>query len=115
MYACTHENLVCLHVHHGLYELRACIFGLHKLHGAFGLCVFPTHFACFIGMHTGLAYTRITHSKPNTCMRTYVLLHHGEYTFYRFIAANVNSVSTLSKKFTVSYGDMQMTTCILRL
>ena len=45
----------------------------------------------------------------------YLLLHHGEYnTFYRFRAGNIKGV-TLSNKFTVSYGDIQMTTCILTL
>ena len=29
---------------------------------------FPTHFACFICVHSGLAYT---HSKSNMCVRTY--------------------------------------------
>ena len=41
-------------------------------------------------------------------MCTCVLLHLGEHTLYRFRAGNVNSV-TLSNKFTVSYGDIQMT------
>ena len=44
----------------------------------------------------------------------YLLLHHGEHAFYRFRAGNVNSV-TLSNKFIVSYGDIQMTMCILTL
>ena len=37
----------------------------------------------------------------------YLLLHHGEHTLYRLRAGNVNSVTLLS------YGDIQMTACIL--
>ena len=87
---------------------------LHKLHSCIlvciSTCVFLTHCACFIGVHSGLAYTRVICSKPNTYVRTY----YREHTFYRFRAGNVNNY-TLSNKFRVSYGDIQMTTCILTL
>ena len=56
-------------MHHGLHKHHACIFGLHELHSCILVCVsmhvFPTPFACFIGMHSGLAYTPVIHSKPN--------------------------------------------------
>ena len=47
-------------------------------------------------------------------MRTYYLTTESIRTFYKFRAGNVNSV-TLLNKFTVSYKDIQMTTCILTL
>ena len=76
--------------------------------------VFPTHFACFIDMHSALAYTRVIHSKPNTCVRSYYYTTESIRTFYKFRDGNVSSV-TLSNKFMVSYEDIQMTMCILTL
>ena len=116
---CTHETLVCCRVHHCLHEQCACTrtactrtalvhFGLHK-HACFS-----THFTCFIGVHSGLAYSQVIDSKPNMCVRVYYYTTESIRTFYKFRADNVNSV-TLLNKFMVSYGDIQMTTCILTL
>ena len=59
-------------MHHGLHKqcmwfARNSIvhFGLHKLQSCILVCtsthVFPTHFAYFIGVHSGLAYTPVIH------------------------------------------------------
>ena len=77
---------------------------LHKLHSCILVCtkckcilvctsmrVFPTHFTCFIGVHSGLEYTSVIHSKANMCMRVY--LHTTPPQSYRFRASNVNSAN----------------------
>ena len=46
--SCLHELYLCILV------ARACV----------------TYFVCFIGVHSGLPYTRIIHSKPNTLVCT---------------------------------------------
>ena len=68
--------------------VRSC---LHELH----LCILvararKTHFTCFIAVHSGLPYTRIIHSKLNTCVRTYYYTTESIHTFYKFRAGNVN-------------------------
>ena len=68
-------------------------FGLHE-----HVC-FSTHFTRFIGVHSGLAYTQVIHSKPNTCVCTYY------YTMESIPLEVTISVLTLLNKFTVSYGD----------
>ena len=75
-------------------------FGLHKPH------VFPTHFMCFIVVHSGLAYTRVKHGKPNMHMRIYYYTTESMCTFCKFRAGNVNNVK-LSNEI--------MTMCILIL
>ena len=47
-------------------------------------------FACFIGVHSGLPYTRVIHSKPNMCVSTYYYTTESIRTFYKFRAGNVN-------------------------
>ena len=88
-------------VHFGLHELHSCILV------CMSTCVSPTHFACFIGVHSDLVYTQVIHSKPNTCVRTY------DYTTESipYIAVSV----TLLSKFMVSHRDIQMNMCILTL
>ena len=93
---------VSCRVHRGLHEQRACIFGLHELHSCILVCTnctrafwfaqeCVTHFVYFISVHSGLAYTQVIHSKSNTCVHTYLLLHHREHMyFYKFTAGNVN-------------------------
>ena len=51
----------------------------------------------FIGVHSGLPYTQLIHSKPNTCVRTYY------YTMesINYVPFMVMLTVTLSNKFMV--------------
>ena len=63
-------------------------------------------------MHSGLAYTRVIHSKPNKCVCTYY------YTMESipFIGLELVMLTVLHFRINacmVSYGDIQMIMCIL--
>ena len=64
-------------------------FGLHE-HACF-----PTHFACFIGMHSGLEYTRVIRSK-----HAYLLLHYREHTLVMLTVLH----------FLIIYGELRIYT-----
>ena len=71
--------------------------------------VFPTHFAYFIGVHSGMEYARVIRSKPNTCVHTYY------YTLESIPCIGLEPVMLTVLHFQMSYIDTQMTMCILTL
>ena len=74
----------------------------------------------FIDVHSNLPYTRVIHTyvctiviQIRTCMHTY---YYTMESIRIFISLDLVMLTvTLSNKFTVSYGDIQIIICILTL